>query len=89
MKRSFSDNCRVPVLAILKRKFAGTSIVYIEYFYILMYALLVIATANTYLFSIRSPIWRNVIMYNDNIIPKVAYWPAVFGSMIIITWVVM
>ncbi len=73
----------------LREQFGGTSIVYIEYFYILMYALLVVATANTYLFSIRSPIWRNVIMYNDNIIPKVAYWPVVFGAMIIITWVVM
>lgn len=73
----------------LREQFAGTSIVYIEYFYILMYALLVIATANTYLFSIRSERWHNVILYNDNIIPKVAYWPVVIGSLIIITWMVL
>lgn len=73
----------------LREQFAGASIVYIEYFYILMYALLVAATANTYLFSIRSTIWRNVISYNDNIIPKVAYWPFVLSCLIVITWLVM
>ena len=73
----------------LREQFAGTSIVYIEYFYILMYALLVTATANTYLFSIRSTIWHRIILYNDNIIPKVAYWPVVLGCLIVITWLVM
>lgn len=73
----------------LREQFAGTSIVYIEYFYILMYALLVAATANTYLFSIRSGILRNIILYNDNIIPKVAYWPIVLSCLIAITLVVL
>ena len=73
----------------LREQFAGASIVYIEYFYILMYALLVTATANTYLFSIRASVLGNVILYNDNIIPKVAYWPVVFGSLILITLVVL
>jgi len=72
----------------LRQQFEGTGIVYIEYFYILMYALLVAATANTYLFSIRPARWRKFILYNDNIIPKVAYWPVVLGCLIIITWVV-
>lgn len=73
----------------LREQFAGAGIVYIEYFYILMYALLVVATANTYLFSIRSSRWHNVILYNDNIIPKVAYWPVVIGCLVLITWVVL
>ena len=73
----------------LREQFAGTDIVYIEYFYILMYALLVVATANTYLFSIRSTRWHNVILYNDNIIPKVAYWPVVIGCLIVITLMVL
>ncbi|VAW65960.1 hypothetical protein MNBD_GAMMA10-617 [hydrothermal vent metagenome] len=69
----------------LREQFAGSGIVYIEYFYILMYALLVGATANVYFFSIRVTWWGNVISYNDNIIPKVGYWPVVFGSLILIT----
>ncbi|MEN8128659.1 MAG: hypothetical protein ABFS45_00405 [Pseudomonadota bacterium] len=73
----------------LREQFSGTNIVYIEYFYILMYALLVVATANTYLFSIRSAGWYKVFLYNDNIIPKVAYWPVVFGCLIMITLMVL
>jgi hypothetical protein len=69
----------------LREQFSGTSIVYIEYFYILMYALLVTATANTYLFSVRASWWWNVFLYNDNMIPKVAYWPVVLCSLISIT----
>ena len=69
----------------LREQFAGTSIVYIEYFYILMYALLVLATVNVYLFSVHAHRWSNILVYRDNLIPKVAYWPLVFGSMILIT----
>ncbi|WP_220495624.1 hypothetical protein [Oceanospirillum sediminis] len=73
----------------LREQFGGEGIVYIEYFYIIMYGLLVTATANTYLFSIRSNIWGNIISYNDNIIPKVAYWPFVLSTLIAVTWYVM
>ena len=72
----------------LREQFAGASIVYIELFYIFMYGLLVLATANTFLFSIQASGLRNIILYKDNLIPKVAYWPVVFGSMILITLVV-
>lgn len=73
----------------LREQFAGASIMYIEYFYILMYASLVSATANAYLFSIRTAPWSKFILYEDNIIPKVAYWPVIFGILIIITAMVM
>ena len=71
----------------LREQFAESSIVYIEYFYILMYALLVLATANTYLFSIKPKRGFQLILYEDNIIFKVAYWPVVFTSLILITLV--
>lgn len=73
----------------LREQFAGASIVYIEYFYILMYALLVAATANTFLFSINATRWGKLILYNDNIIPKVAYWPVVLSALILITLMVL
>jgi len=69
----------------LREQFAGSSIVYIEYFYILMYSLLVLATVNTYLFSIRPKHGCGFILYRDNIVAKVGYWPAVLGSLILIT----
>ncbi len=73
----------------LREQFSGTGIVYIEYFYIIMYALLVMATANSYLFSVRAKFCSSVILFSDNILVKVAYWPVVFTSLILITLVVL
>lgn len=70
----------------LREQFAGAGTVYIEYFYILMYVLLIIATINAFIFSIRPKNWCGIILYKDNLIPKVAYWPVVLGSLNIITW---
>ncbi|MCG8412659.1 MAG: hypothetical protein MI746_00435, partial [Pseudomonadales bacterium] len=70
----------------LREQFPGTNIVYIEYFYILMYAMLVLATANTYLFRHRAAMWLKFIHYDDNIMVKLAYWPFVLLSLILITF---
>ena len=69
----------------LREQFAGSGIVYIEYFYILMYVLLVVATANVYFFSLRPRRWFGLLLYEDNLIVKVAYWPIVLGCLILIT----
>lgn len=73
----------------LREQFGGIGIVYIEYFYIFMYILLVAATVNTYLFSIRPKRYCGFILHGDNIYIKVGYWPFVIGSMIAITLAVM
>lgn len=69
----------------LREQFAGSSIVYMEYFYFLMYGLLVLAGANTYVFSMRAIPSLKVVHYKDNLIPKILYWPIVLVSMIVIT----
>jgi hypothetical protein len=69
----------------LREQFAGSGIVYIEYFYILMYILLVVATINTYLFAIRPKRGCGFILYQDNIVIKAGYWPVVLGSLVLIT----
>ena len=69
----------------LREQFAGSGIVYIEFFYILMYLLLVLATANTYIFSMKPKRGYGLILYRDNILVKVGYWPAVLGCLILIT----
>lgn len=69
----------------LREQFAGSGIVYIEYFYFLMYAVLVITAANTYLFCTQSAPWLKFIHYRDNLIPKVVYWPLVLGVMVVVT----
>jgi len=69
----------------LREQFDSAGIVYIEYFYILMYLLLVVATANSYLFSIRPKRLCGLILYDDNIVFKVGYWPMILGCLILIT----
>jgi len=69
----------------LREQFAGSNIVYMEYFYFLMYAMLVAAAANTYLFSMVAATSLRIIHYQDNLIPKLLFWPTVLLSMIAIT----
>ena len=71
----------------LRQQFAGSGIVYIEYFYFLMYALLVMTAANTYMFCMKSAPWLKIIHYRDNLIPKVLFWPIVLGGMVVLTLV--
>lgn len=76
----------------LRQEVGGSNIIYIEYFYILMYSVLVLATANTYLFSIRSTDksgWLAIIHGNDNLIPKLVYWPIILSGLIIITLITL
>ncbi len=69
----------------LREKFADAGTVYIEYFYILMYVLLITATINAFIFSMRPKNWCGIILYKDNLIPKIAYLPVVLGCLNIIT----
>lgn len=72
----------------LREEVAGATIVYIEYFYIIMYVILVSATANTYLFATQAAPWLAFIHYEDNLIPKLAYWPVILSSLVGITlWI--
>jgi hypothetical protein len=69
----------------LREKFEATSIVYMEYFYILMYCVLIITTANVYLFSIKIKLLSPVIDYRDNLLPKVIFWPSILAAMVAIS----
>ena len=73
----------------LREEVGGSNIVYIEYFYILMYGVLVAATANTYLFSVKAVRQGGIIHNPDNIIPKLAYWPVILSCLIVITYFAM
>lgn len=69
----------------LREQFAGASVVYLEYYYILMYAVLVACTVNTYLFAIRPKALERLIVYKDNLIPKICYWPSIMLALNVIT----
>lgn len=69
----------------LREDIAGSEVIYMEYFYFLMYFLLLSVSISTYLFvsDVMPSAW--VVHYRDNLIPKAAFWPVVLAAMIVIT----
>ncbi|MEO0841433.1 MAG: hypothetical protein AAF063_21320 [Cyanobacteria bacterium J06643_5] len=76
----------------IREQFAGSSTVYVEFFYPLMYVSLLGISVNSYLFS-RINKGNNSVLkwidYEDNIIPKLIYWPVLLGSATIISAVIL
>ncbi len=69
----------------LRTQFAGSGVVYIEWFYFMMYAVLLGVAVNTYLVTAPLTAENRLIAYEDNLIPKVTYWPLLIGTMCVIT----
>jgi hypothetical protein len=69
----------------LREQFAGSRIVYVEQFYFLMYMLLVLASAFAYVFATRGAGRLGFLHRSDGLAVKLAYWPILFGSMVLIT----
>ena len=73
----------------LRDQFAGSSVVYIEYFYFLMYILLVTGAAYAYLFAAKRARWCLFIHDRDSLALKVGFWPLVLVCMIGISLAVL
>ena len=76
----------------IREQFAGSRIVYLEFFYPLMYVNLLGVSVNSYLFSrvnTESNSALKWIHYEDNFIPKLIYWPLLLGNVTIITALVL
>ncbi len=69
----------------LRESIAGSELIYMEYFYFLMYFLLLGVAINTYLFVSDMMPSARLVHYRDNLIPKAAFWPSVLAAMIAIT----
>jgi hypothetical protein len=69
----------------LRRQLLGSGLVYLEYYYLLMYLIILVITADTYLISAGSRF--RLLQYKDHLIPKLLYWPFFFGAGVIITWI--
>ena len=68
----------------LRREFLGSGLVYLEYFYLVMYLVILAVTLDAYLLSVGCQ--TKLLRYRDHLIPKLIYWPFLFGSGAIITW---
>jgi len=67
------------------RESFSSGVVYLEYFYFMMYVVILVVSVNTYLFSTRQTDHFSVIGYRDNLVPKLLFWPAILGTMLAIT----
>ncbi|NIO79303.1 MAG: hypothetical protein GTN53_02020, partial [Candidatus Aminicenantes bacterium] len=65
--------------------FAGAGLVYIEYFYLIMYVVILFTALNAYVFSLGKQPHLNLIYYRDNLIAKLAFWPFVLWLMALVT----
>jgi len=76
----------------IREQFAGSSVVYVEFFYPLMYLTLLGVSVNSFLFF-NSNKENNLVLkwinYEDNLIPKLLYWPLLLGSATIITGAIL
>ncbi|MGD1852658.1 MAG: hypothetical protein ACFB2W_00265 [Leptolyngbyaceae cyanobacterium] len=76
----------------IREQFAGTSIVYIEYFYPLMYLALLGVSVNSYLFALPNDSNNQILDWinqDDNVHPKLLFWPLLLGSATLITALVL
>lgn len=70
----------------LRKEFATVGLVYLEYFYLVSYVAVLAVSVNVYLFSVRhsSPL-LDLLHRDDNLIPKLAFWPLVLMFLAIVT----
>ena len=55
--------------------FPGSGLVYIEYFYLMLYGMILLVALNGYLFSLEGREGRGLLHWQDNLLIKLAFWP--------------
>mgnify|MGYP000692885399 CR=1 FL=1 len=69
----------------LREQFSEDGIVYIEYFFLLMYFVMIMLIINTYFFSRGKAVSSTFIMADDNLMPKLCFWPFILGVLALVT----
>lgn len=69
----------------IREKFAGQGVVYIEYFFLIMYAQMIFIIVNTFIFANSKHI--NIFTYGNNILVKISFWPLMLFFMVIVTYI--
>lgn len=67
----------------LRDSISATGIIYFEYFYIMIYLVILAASANSIIYNTLTHI--RIIQYRNNLLPKLLYGPVVLGILAIIT----
>ena len=67
----------------LRDKLAVAGIIYLEYFYFILYFVLLVVSINSILLASSTD--HKLIHYGDNLIVKLLYWPVILGMLFVIT----
>ena len=70
----------------LRTSLGASEIIYLEYAYFIVYGALLAVALNSILFAAGRG--GGLILWHDNVIPKLAYWPAIASAMFAITLLV-
>ncbi len=70
----------------LRSELPVQGLIYLEYYYLVGYLAILAVSVNAILFAAN--LGGPLIHARDNLIPRVIYWPAITGIMLLITWVV-
>lgn len=70
----------------VRQQFSEDGIVYIEYFFLLLYFLMIAIICNTYFFSRGHETTVRWLIIEDHLIPKLIYWPITLSVMAFVTY---
>ncbi len=72
----------------LREQFPG-GVVYLEWFYLLMYMVLLVVSVDTYRFAVKAAGEHYGPWDEDNLVTKLLYWPLLLGAMVTITYLAL
>lgn len=67
----------------LRERITVNGILYLEYFYFVLYAAVILVIVDAFLVAFNSK--SQLVQYKDNIIPKILYWPSMLAVILAIT----
>jgi hypothetical protein len=69
--------------------FADSGLVYIEYFYLVLYGMILLVALNGYLFSLTGNAQWRLLHRRDNFLAKVTFWPILLWSLAVVSLLVL
>mgnify|MGYP000657211574 CR=1 FL=1 len=72
----------------IRTRFPAQGVVYIEYFYLVMYILMVTMVITSFVYRHHNR-WYSWLFSQDSLLPKLMYWPLSLGSMAAISYLVL
>ncbi|MEW6982680.1 hypothetical protein AAD001_08515 [Colwelliaceae bacterium 6471] len=72
----------------IRTRFPSQGIVYIEYFYLVMYLIMIAMVIISFIYH-QPNRWYSKIFKQDSLIPKLLYWPVALGTLAITSYIVL